>query len=251
MFAYAARAIAPLTNLFASSDGKGHTLAPNGVIELSNISMLILGSSLLLVFLVSQKLELHVERPLAVGAVRCYLQLSVLGLVLVPILSYNYPAFIVTYVFFMLLVASVEAAARPPYVFNSIVLVCFTAISTAVISFGTFTFFIVIKTGLDAQYVIPITGMITGTSMSAVSVTMSNIVTEFAERRNNMEVLLALGATRWEAAIGVIRSSIKLSLTPLLTLLSVTGLVCIPGMSTFLCKPEMRFGVDLIRFRDI
>lgn len=228
----AARPISLFSNLTATvvgTDGNGHPLAPNGVIVVSNTELLTLLFSLALVLIVSQHMELGVERQLAVGALRCFVQLFFLGLLLVPIITYNHAPVVIGYVFIMMLVAAVEAAARPPYVFDALILVCFVAITTAVALFGSFTFFIVIKTGIDAQYVIPITGMITGSAMSAVSVAVSNIVTEFAERRNNMEVLLALGATRWEASFDIIRSSIKLSLTPTLNVLSVTGLVSIPG----------------------
>lgn len=203
--------------------------APNGVIFVTNGELLTLVFSLLLVLFVSRQLQLDIERQLAVGALRCVIQLSALGLLLVPIITYNWAPLVLGYLFIMMIVAAVEAAARPPYVFDALVLVCFAAITTAVTIFATFTFYVVLRTGLDAQYVIPITGMITGSAMSAVSVAISNIVTEFAERRNNVEILLALGGNRWEASFDIIRSSIKLGLTPTLNVLSVTGLVSIPG----------------------
>lgn len=45
-------------------------------------------------------------------------------------------------------------------------------------------------------------------------------------------MLLALGASRWEAASDVICRSMEVSMTPMLNQMSVVGLVSIPGMMT-------------------
>lgn len=134
----------------------------------------------------------------------------------------------------MMFVAAVEAAARPPYMYDAMIVVCFVSITAVVALFGTFCFIVVLETGLDAQYAIPITGMITGQAMSAVSVAISNLVTEFVQHKPNIEIMLSLGATRWEASYSIVRSSVVLGLTPTLNTMSVTGLVSIPGMLTVL-----------------
>lgn len=207
--------------------------APNGVLDISNLQLLILLLSLVLVIFISHLLSLHIDKHLAIAATRCFLQLGALGFILVPILFFNNAPLVVVYIIFMMFVAAVEAASRPPYFFDSLLIVCFLSIFLTVSIFGIFTFFLVLRTGLDAQYAIPIVGMITGSAMSAVSVSVSNIVTNFAERKEEVEIFLALGATRWEAALQVIRSSVILGLTPTLNQMSVTGLVSIPGMFSF------------------
>lgn len=207
----------------------GRDLTSNGVVVVSNLQLASLVLCLVVALLASQQLGLGVEQKLGVAAVRCVIQLSALGLVLVPILTYNYPPLVLGYIALMMFVAAVEASARPPYVFDAMVVVCFVSITTTVALFGTFTFTVVLSTGLDAQYCIPIVGMITGQAMSAVSISISNLVTEFAERKSNVEVLLALGASRWEASYDILRSSVILGLTPTLNTMSVTGLVSIPG----------------------
>lgn len=210
----------------------GRDIAPNGVVIVSNLQLASLAVCLAVALLASQRLNLGVERKLGVAALRCLIQLSALGLVLVPIITYNYAPIVLGYITFMMFVAAVEASARPPYVFDAMVIVCFISITATVSAFGIFTFTIVLGTGLDAQYCIPIIGMITGQSMSAVSVAISNLVTEFAERKSNIETLLAFGANRWEASYDILRSSVLLGLTPTLNTMSVTGLVSIPGRFT-------------------
>lgn len=192
-----------------------------------HLSTLVLALAVVLV--VISRLSLDIEKKLCIGALRCFVQLSALGLILVPILTYNSPPLVIAYIIFMMFVASVESASRVPYVFDSLLLVCFISIAAAATIFGAFTFYVVLGTRLDAQYAIPIIGMIMGMSLTAVSVTVASIVTHIAERKESVEILLVLGATRWEAARHAVKSSIVLGLTPLLNSMSVSGLVSIPG----------------------
>jgi putative ABC transport system permease protein len=48
--------------------------------------------------------------------------------------------------------------------------------------------------------------------------------------KDQIERLLALGASRWEATADLVGRSIKLAMTPLLNTMSVVGLVSIPGV---------------------
>ena len=50
--------------------------------------------------------------------------------------------------------------------------------------------------------------------------------------KDRVEIMLALGATRMEAARSVLQRSLLVALTPVLNQLSVVGIVSIPGMMT-------------------
>jgi ABC-type iron transport system FetAB permease component len=50
--------------------------------------------------------------------------------------------------------------------------------------------------------------------------------------KDQIERLLALGASRTEATADLLSRSVKLAMTPLLNQMSVVGLVSIPGMMT-------------------
>ena len=49
---------------------------------------------------------------------------------------------------------------------------------------------------------------------------------------SSMFVLLALGATRWEAAQGEIRRALRTGLVPLINSVMIMGIVSLPGMMT-------------------
>ena len=75
-----------------------------------------LGLSLLVIAAVvgwSSYLELDLTRRVLVATARTYVQLALLGLILVPIFTTSHPAVVFAYVFFMNFLAAWEASARP------------------------------------------------------------------------------------------------------------------------------------------
>ena len=82
------------------------------------------------------------------------------------------------------------------------------------------------------QYTIPLLGMILGNSLTAISLGMGRLSEELLRRRGEVETLLALGATRWEAGRDAVRTAIRTGLIPILNTMMVVGLVSLPGMMT-------------------
>ena len=76
----------------------------------------------------------------------------------------------------------------------------------------------------------PLTGMLLGNTVSALAVGLSRFYESMNERRDEVDTLLALGATPWEAARPSIVSSIRLGLLPTTASLASCGIVTIPGM---------------------
>ncbi|BAQ31661.1 ABC transporter permease [Bifidobacterium scardovii] len=80
------------------------------------------------------------------------------------------------------------------------------------------------------QLVVPLTGMLLGNTVTALAVGLSRFYESMNERRDEVDTLLALGATPWEAARPSIVSSIRLGLLPTTASLASSGIVTIPGM---------------------
>lgn len=80
------------------------------------------------------------------------------------------------------------------------------------------------------QLVVPLTGMLLGNTVSALAVGLSRFYESMRERRDEIDTMLALGATAWEAARPSIVSSIRLGLLPTTASLASSGIVTIPGM---------------------
>ena len=80
------------------------------------------------------------------------------------------------------------------------------------------------------QLVVPLTGMLLGNTVSALAVGLSRFYESMDERRDEIDVMLALGASPWEAARPSIVSSIRLGLMPTTSSLASAGIVTVPGM---------------------
>lgn len=201
----------------------------SGAVYVNNWQIAALVLCLSVVLIISHQYDLRVEKDLMIAAVRCFVQLSTLGFVLVPIIANNFPPVVLAYIMVIVVIAAFEASSRPPYTYTSLFWVCVLSIGVSLFTFGSFTLVVVIGTNLDARYAIPIMGMMAGSSMSTISIAVSATVTNIAERKSNIEALLSLGASRWEASKDIFRSSIVLGLTPIINQMTVTGLVSIPG----------------------
>ncbi|OHB69316.1 MAG: iron export ABC transporter permease subunit FetB, partial [Planctomycetes bacterium RBG_13_63_9] len=82
------------------------------------------------------------------------------------------------------------------------------------------------------QYAIPLLGMILGNTLNGISLGLDRLGEELTAKRDQVETLLALGATRWEAAREPIQQAIRTGMIPIINSMMVVGLVSLPGMMT-------------------
>ncbi|GBF92795.1 ABC transporter permease [Raphidocelis subcapitata] len=212
----------------------GPDATPGGVLALSPLAVALAAALIAVQALVSLRFRLGLHTQLAVAAVRCVLQLSVLGYILVPIFDANNIWLVGAYCFFMVWVSALEAIGRPSKTFrglflNTLVIVAATA--ALIMSYA-----LIVVMGVTPvwtpQYLIPILGMVLGNTITGISVGLSTIIDELSSGADRVERLLALGATRWEATRAPTSRAVRLAMTPLLNQMSVVGLVSIPGMMT-------------------
>ncbi|EIE21804.1 putative membrane protein [Coccomyxa subellipsoidea C-169] len=194
-----------------------------------------LGAAIVIVnAFVSVWLKLDMHWQLLVGVIRCVVQLTVLGYILVPIFTYNLWWLVLLYAFFMLFVGSLEAVQRPAYTYKGMLLQTLSCVGTSAGVFLSYTLLFVVRTHpwWAPQYFIPILGMMLGNSISGVSVGLSALLEDFSVGKDRIEQLLALGATRWEATQASIQRCVRMALTPIMNQMNVVGIVSIPGMMT-------------------
>lgn len=80
--------------------------------------------------------------------------------------------------------------------------------------------------------VLPILGMVLGNALSAVSLALLTLTETARRERRAIEARLALGATRFEALHGPAVAALRTGLTPVVNMMSVAGIVSLPGMMT-------------------
>lgn len=191
---------------------------------------------------ISLALKLGLERRLVVAAVRTVVQLLLVGLVLQWVFALSRWYLVVALMGVMALVAGVAAVRRtdrryPGIWLNAILSVWVSSwLITAAALFGI----VDVEPWFSPQYAIPLLGMILGNTLNGISLGLDRLGEELTGRRGEVEGLLALGATRWEAARGPVRHAVRTGMVPIVNTMMVVGVVSLPGMMT----GQLLAGVD-------
>jgi len=89
----------------------------------------------------------------------------------------------------------------------------------------------------EARTAIPMAGILVGNTLSALSLGLNSLLTEFADSspasaRTSMELRLARGATIKEASLPSIENAISTALTPKFNNMAAAGIILMPGTMT-------------------
>ncbi len=82
------------------------------------------------------------------------------------------------------------------------------------------------------RYMVPITGMILGNCLRSNVIALNSYYHELGTHLRRYRYYLILGATRNEALAPFMRKALKKAFNPLIALISVLGIISIPGMMT-------------------
>jgi putative ABC transport system permease protein len=183
---------------------------------------------------ISTALRLRLGRRLLVAAIRTVAQLLLVGLVLQEVFAASTPAVVTGLMIFMTLVAGVAAVRRTSRRYPGVWLDSALSIwaSSWLVTALALSAILQVRPWYLPQYSIPLLGMILGNALTGVSLGLERLEEELSSRRERTEMLLSLGATRWEAALPAVRRSVSTGMIPILNSMSVVGLVSLPGMMT-------------------
>jgi len=178
--------------------------------------------------------KLGLGRDLLVGTVRTFAQLFLMGYVLTFVFKVH-ASWLVLLMFTGMVTAAVQIIRSRvkersvPFVMPTF----FTMlISYTLVSFVVTSVIIGAKPWWTPQYFIPLAGMIVGNSMTAISISLDRLFSDFKARRSEVEMKLALGADYREASQDILRDAIKAGMIPSINSLMAVGLVSLPGMMT-------------------
>ena len=179
-------------------------------------------------------LRLGLAKRIAISAVRMVVQLSLLGLVLKQIFALaSFPP-VMLLAAAMTIIAGLSSVTRIENRYPSIHLTAIISVwaSSWLVTAVMITAIVRPTPWYEPQIVIPLLGMVLGNSLTGISLAMDRFVSELKNRRDEVEMRLAIGATRWEATREIFASSARTAMVPILNTMSVAGIVSIPGMMT-------------------
>jgi putative ABC transport system permease protein len=185
--------------------------------------------------LLSLLLQLKLGRVLFVAALRTIGQLLLIGSVLEVVFRLSRWYTVVPLLSLMTIVAGVAAVGRVERSYRGIYVHSIVAVWASAWLVAAYGLVVVLRKATPwyhPQFTIPLTGMILGNSLNGISLGLSRFLQELSASRSVIEVLLALGATRWEAARLSVRRAVRTGMTPVLNAMMVVGIVSLPGMMT-------------------
>jgi len=204
-------------------------------VELSNGRLAMVALLLIVCGVISMALRLGMERTLAVAGVRTMVQLLLIGVVLQWVFRVDRWYVVVALMSLMTLVASLSAVQRTDRRYRGMWLDSIVSIWVSSWMITAFAVFVIVRpegSWCQPQYLIPLLGMMLGNVLTGVSLGLGRLTEELTVRRNEVESLLALGATRWEAARLPVAHAVRTGMIPVVNSMMVVGLVSLPGMMT-------------------
>ncbi|KAL1917020.1 uncharacterized protein VTP21DRAFT_5218 [Calcarisporiella thermophila] len=184
---------------------------------------------------VSLYFQLHLEKMLLVAAIRCVLQLTMMGLILENVFSTENPLIVLLMAVVLVFLGACEVVfnktkRRFVGMFPIVILsMGFSGLAIAIL--GT-RFAMGQQPIFQPTSFIPIVGLLLGPSITGLSLALDLSLTQLTDNMEKTEIYLAFGASRWEAGRMVVMESLRYALLPTVNQLSIIGLVAIPGMMT-------------------
>lgn len=219
-------------------------------IPISN-GQLVLAAALILINIgLSVALQLGLAKSLGIATIRMVVQLLLVGYILSWVFALDNPWLILLVALTMIAIAGNASVNRTrrrfPYVYwhSLLSILASSALVTGLLVEGI----IQIDPWYDPQYVIPLLGMVLGNTLTGTSLALDRFMEDLVRRRSQIESLLALGATCWEAAHETIKEALRTGMIPTINSMMVLGLVSLPGMMT----GQMLAGVnpaDAVRYQ--
>lgn len=205
-----------------------------GTIALTAADLAVACGLVLVAGVVSVGLKLGLERRLALASVRTVVQLLLVGYVLRSIFGLDSLPAVLLLALIMIVVASRAAIGRVSHTFGGATWQAFvTLLLTGLVTSVTVTGLVIKVDPLwEPRYLIPLLGMILGNGLTGISLCLDTLLEQLTERRGEVEMELAHGATRWEAARGPVRKAVRRGMIPIINTMMVVGIVALPGMMT-------------------
>lgn len=175
------------------------------------------------------------NRQMVIATIRMTLQLLFVGYYLEYLFEYDNAWINTAWIMVMVIVADFATIDRSDLKAKwSLVLPIFFATFLGIILINLFFLELVIQLPnfLEAQYAIPITGMVLGNCLRSNVIGINDFYYNLKNNRERHQFYLASGATRSEALFPFFRSALIKSANPTLASMATIGLVSLPGMMT-------------------
>lgn len=228
-----------VVNLTSAMDGGARLVADaadtatqQDVYDIDIWGILVALGLIVIATVISAFAQLGVEKSLPVAAVRAMIQLAAMGLILRWVIEQGTWWWVIALMVVMLAAAVQITMSRAKNVPKGLELSVFLTLATTMIAMVAVVVELIVRPTpwYSPRVVLPLAGMMLGNTVAATALAMSRFFEDMTERRDEVEMMLALGATPRETSMPSIRSAMRLGLMPTVASLASAGIVTIPGM---------------------
>ncbi|GAW91183.1 ABC transporter permease [Calderihabitans maritimus] len=190
---------------------------------------------ILILLLMVRGRRIGYEKEIILAAARMTIQLILVGYILTFIFDQEHvlltiSVFVVMEAFAIQNIFS-RVKSRIPLRLKKIV--ALSMILGTSVSLGYFLVVVInLQPWYEAQYFIPIAGMIIGNSMTGVSLGVERLISGMKNKREQVEGALMLGATPKMAAQSIVNDAFAAAILPTINSMVGMGIVFLPGMMT-------------------
>jgi len=209
-------------------------MAHSGYIPISYWQLTLSVILVLITGLISALLGLGMIKSLLWGTLRAFIQLTLIGYILTYIFKLDTLLVIIPLVLLQCYIASREATRRITKAPHNPALASFFSLTASTFIVGIIVVVVIIgpHPWYKAQILIPIFGMIMGNSMNAIALSLDRLYSEVHAHVEQVEQMLAFGASPWEAIVEYLRKAVGAGMLPTINALMIVGIVSLPGMMT-------------------
>lgn len=202
--------------------------------SISYFSILSFMIFIVIILFINYKLSIRINKRILYSIIRMVVQLSLVGIFLQYVFNINNPIINILYIILMILIASFSAIRSTNLKIKQFIIPLFLAfiIPSIVLLLFFNTFIIKLNNTFDAQYLIPIGGMILGNSLSGNIICINSFYKSLKENEKKYIYSLSISVSKFESLIPYFRKAILSSVNPTLASIETIGLVSLPGMMT-------------------
>ncbi len=184
----------------------------------------------LLAIVYTYKENLGLYRRILLNTVRAFLQLLLLGYILLYIFKIENPLGLLLILCFMCVFAAWTAERRILLGRRGYLIAFFSVFLSSSIVLASMALVRVVS--LSANELIPLGGMIIGNSLNVYTLVVDRMKSEVRNTIDLIESRIALGATLKAALQPPAREAVKAAFIPILNSLQTVGIIHIPGITT-------------------
>lgn len=188
----------------------------------------------LIVLLIFQIKKISLKKTFLNATIRMTLQLILVGYILDYVFGSENPFTTFLIIIIIEAFSIINTIKRTKVKDKSLMKIIAISIvpSTLLVIFYFLLVVIKIKPWYNPQYFIPITGMVIGNSMNAISLAVNTYKNGFRDKKDEILSSLMLGGTPKNASKSIAKDAINNSLLPTLNKMFSMGIVILPGMMT-------------------